>query len=131
MKKIKKILFPTDFSECANNAFVYALMMADKMEADIEVVHIVFPETEPLDFPVIVTKATEARIEAARESMKAFVDYGVTSVVGQLKNVPNIQSDVEVGVRHELCIVLHETRVDPLLIVRAALPEGDRVRTRR
>ncbi len=98
MKKIKKILFPTDFSECANNAFVYTMMMADKMDADIEVLHIVFPETEPLDFPVIVTKATEARIEAARESMKAFVDFGVTSVVDQLKNVPNIQSDIEVGV---------------------------------
>lgn len=37
---MKKILFPTDFSAPANNAFVYALQMADKLKASITTIHI-------------------------------------------------------------------------------------------
>lgn len=35
-----KILFPTDFSSAAENAFVYALKLADRLEASITVVHV-------------------------------------------------------------------------------------------
>lgn len=37
---MKKILFPTDFSAIANNAFVYALEMADKMQSEITTLHV-------------------------------------------------------------------------------------------
>lgn len=37
---MKKILFPTDFSEKANNAFVYALKWAEKFEAQIITLHV-------------------------------------------------------------------------------------------
>lgn len=37
---MKKILFPTDFSEAANKAFIYALKLADKMEAKITTLHV-------------------------------------------------------------------------------------------
>ena len=37
---MKKILFPTDFSPTANNAFVYALAMANKINAEIIAVHV-------------------------------------------------------------------------------------------
>lgn len=37
---MKKILFPTDFSEKANNAFVYALKWAEKFEAEIITLHV-------------------------------------------------------------------------------------------
>ncbi len=36
---MKKILFPTDFSETANNAFIYALNVAKKMNASILTLH--------------------------------------------------------------------------------------------
>lgn len=36
---MKKILFPTDFSETANNAFIYALHLANSIEAEIYVLH--------------------------------------------------------------------------------------------
>ena len=36
---MKKILFPTDFSAPANNAFVYALQLADKLNASITTLH--------------------------------------------------------------------------------------------
>ena len=36
---MKKILFPTDFSEAANNAFIYALNVANKINASILTLH--------------------------------------------------------------------------------------------
>jgi nucleotide-binding universal stress UspA family protein len=37
---MKKILFPTDFSEKANNAFAYALKWAEKYDAEIVTLHV-------------------------------------------------------------------------------------------
>lgn len=36
---MKKILFPTDFSETAHNAFIYALKLADSIQAQLFVLH--------------------------------------------------------------------------------------------
>jgi nucleotide-binding universal stress UspA family protein len=37
---MKKILFPTDFSETANNAFLYALNLAKSIDAQVYVLHV-------------------------------------------------------------------------------------------
>ena len=42
---MKKILFPTDFSEAANKAFIFALHLADKAGATITTLHI-YPKPE-------------------------------------------------------------------------------------
>jgi len=39
--KIKKILFPTDFSEAAEKAFQYALFLADSHDAELTILHVV------------------------------------------------------------------------------------------
>lgn len=46
---MKKLLFPTDFSTNANNAFIYALHLADKMNASIITLH---AYTTPIVAPV-------------------------------------------------------------------------------
>jgi len=49
---MKRILFPTDFSESAHNAFYYALRLAHKFEASITVLHIFHkPEIRSLYVP--------------------------------------------------------------------------------
>lgn len=40
---MKKILFPTDYSETANNAFKYALQLADSKNAELYVLHVYDP----------------------------------------------------------------------------------------
>ena len=37
---MKKILFPTDFSEVSNNAFIYALKLAESINAEIVTMHV-------------------------------------------------------------------------------------------
>ena len=45
---MKQILFPTDFSEAANTAFVYALRFADSFNAELIVLHV-------YDLPIVET----------------------------------------------------------------------------
>lgn len=50
---MKKILFPTDFSPAANNAFVYALRFADRISAEIVTLHVYeLPQVDYINVPV-------------------------------------------------------------------------------
>ena len=57
---MKKILFPTDFSKTANNAFVYALEMAKFHNAELIVLHVYdFPPVAYEGYPSYVTEVYE------------------------------------------------------------------------
>lgn len=53
---MKKILFPTDFSDTANNALVYALKMAENQEATLYVLH-------AYEMPVISATANPVMVQ--------------------------------------------------------------------
>lgn len=99
MKDSKKFIVPTDFSPTAENAFRYALQLADKLDATIELVHAVFPEYEAMDLPVLSAHGTKLRLESAKTSMQAFINRGITQLqtASLLKKVPVVQSDVDIG----------------------------------
>lgn len=97
MESIKRILLPTDFSKNAQNAFRYALLLADRVDAELHVMHAVFPQVEAFDVPVVATQSTLLQVDAAKETMKSFVDAGLTQVVRRLKKVPVIKSSVKIG----------------------------------
>lgn len=57
MLQINKILFPTDFSECAEDAYSVALGMADRFGAELHIVNVAVQKwqgsaTTLLDFPI-------------------------------------------------------------------------------
>ncbi|MFW5973217.1 MAG: universal stress protein [Bacteroidota bacterium] len=62
---MKRILFPTDFSEVAERAFVHASYLAGRFNAELHVLHVVVPQTlggvTPMDYLPIgdVSKAEE------------------------------------------------------------------------
>jgi len=99
MKMINKILFPTDFSDTSQNAFRYCLLLADQFNARIELVHVVYPEYEAMDLPVMAAQATKERAEAAKALMQSFVEMGITQVQAahELDNLPVVNPDVEIG----------------------------------
>jgi nucleotide-binding universal stress UspA family protein len=99
MQAIKKILFPTDFSETALHAFRNCLQLAERWEARIDLLHVVFPEYDALDLPVMTTKATQEKVEAARSVLQSFVDFGLAQVqaANSLQHVPDIHADVQIG----------------------------------
>ncbi len=104
MRKIEKILFPTDFSDTSENAFRYVLMLADRFDAEVKLLHVIYPEAEPMDFPVMVAQVTQKRVDLAKEVMQTFVQRGLAQITtGQhLSRVPTIESEVEVGIPVQL-----------------------------
>ncbi|PLY02681.1 MAG: universal stress protein [Desulfuromonas sp.] len=75
MKKFGSILFATDFSECSEHAFAYALSMAKTFKAKLIVLHII---NEPVDLrgfyvPHISFDKLEEEIEqGAKKLMEQF-----------------------------------------------------------
>lgn len=99
MKKIHNILVPTDFSDNALNAFRYALWFADHYEADIHVVHVVYPVAEPLDYPAMAAQMMQQRIDTAKEVMKTFAKSAMLQVHAgyEPEFVPNISTSILAG----------------------------------
>ncbi|MEY4135204.1 MAG: hypothetical protein RL386_1554 [Bacteroidota bacterium] len=100
MRKIHRILFPTDFSEAAQNAFRYCRSLADALSAEIFVLHVVYPEYELLDLPVLATKATHDKIDAAKDALNSFVGLGAgqAAVPDDLKTSQEVEVGTPVGI---------------------------------
>lgn len=68
---MKKILFPTDFSEVANNAFLYALHFSKHINAEIITLHVYeLPQMDYVDAPVNLLEMYEVTEHNNFESYK-------------------------------------------------------------
>lgn len=94
MKKKTKILVPTDFSPCAENALIYAFHLANKIEATVEILHVSIFDTPPLDYPSFVAVATDERVKMARNKLNISIDQ----IQQRLDFSPDIETDIEIGV---------------------------------
>jgi nucleotide-binding universal stress UspA family protein len=77
MLNIKKILFPTDFSETSKYAMDYAIEFAKAFNAELNIIHVLFDETQVVAFylPQITFQDMEKEIEEASEvQLKKFVE---------------------------------------------------------
>ncbi|MEL7120168.1 MAG: universal stress protein [Bacteroidota bacterium] len=99
MRAVQTIVFPTDFSDAALNAFRYALRLSDLLDARLSLIHVVSPEYETLDLPVIAHKATQDKLDLAKTAMESFVDWGLAQIQlnHSLKRIPVIVSEVKIG----------------------------------
>lgn len=80
MLKFKKILYPTDFSQCANQAFSYALNLAQKFQSELHMLNaIILHDNNPHDpaslFPDIVP-IHNTLIERGQEKMSEIKESG-------------------------------------------------------
>jgi nucleotide-binding universal stress UspA family protein len=73
MMPIRRILFPTDFSESAEHAWMFALQFAQDFGADVHVLHVVAPPPrlteayamnfEPAKFAAVLTAEAETSLD--------------------------------------------------------------------
>jgi len=99
MTEIRRILVPTDFSEAAINAMAYGMWVADRTNASIHVVHVVFPGTGELDVPVVSASETKRRVESAEQAIDAFIETGRARLAKHFtvkKDIP-VTSEIRVG----------------------------------
>ncbi|MEM1326398.1 MAG: universal stress protein [Bacteroidota bacterium] len=76
MNTIKRILFPTDFSEAAQTAFQYTLAFAKHLNASVEVIHAIAPDYSAAELTVAPTNATQTKLEISEAIIKDFVKIG-------------------------------------------------------
>lgn len=91
----KRILFPTDFSETADNAFRYALQFAEQMGAELIVLHVsyetpIHPGLVPLEFIEALRK------EHVEEAQNYFEVYKNQALARVGTNVP-VQAVLKFG----------------------------------
>ena len=81
MLKIKRILYPTDFSSCANQVFYRALYLVKKYQAELHIFHaIVLHDDDPYNpvhhFP---------DIEEVHSKLKKVADIGMDRILSSYK----------------------------------------------
>lgn len=119
MSEIKKILFPTDFSPTAQNAFKHCLILADYYQAKVEVLHVVFPEYATMDVPVVSMETTREKAETATAVLHSFVKLGLdqAQVAYSLQQVPRVEELVEIGIPIGSIIKIAEERHADLVLM--------------
>lgn len=77
MIAIKKILFPTDFSDTSKLAMEYAIEFAREFDAELEIVHVLFDESQIVAFylPQVTFQNLDKELEeSAQKQLDAFTD---------------------------------------------------------
>jgi nucleotide-binding universal stress UspA family protein len=97
MRVIKKILVPTDFSETAQNAFAYALHLADSVGAELHLLHCVYPGMAVSEVPTYGADITGKLLDVARSNMQEFAQTESARWSSELKSKPTIVQKVEIG----------------------------------
>ncbi len=76
MISIKKILVPTDFSETSRYAMQYAIEFAKSFNAELEIVHVIFDESQIVAFylPQVTFQNLDQELEeSAKKQMEQFL----------------------------------------------------------
>lgn len=93
MRPIKTILVPIDFSDVAANAFKYALRLADRLDASIDLLYVV-PQTGN---NFMSLSQTEILVQVGREKIGKFFTENLITTTSQLKYIPAVRTKVETG----------------------------------
>lgn len=119
MSQVKRILFPTDFSPSAQNAFKHCLILADYYQAKIEVLHVVFPEYAAMDVPVVSMATTREKVDAAVSVMHSFLELGLsqTQAMYTFQSIPKVEEKVEMGIAVGTIVKLAEDRHADLIMM--------------
>ena len=89
---MNKILFPTDFSETADNAFEYALALAKDLAARVDLLNIYhLPFAAASDVPVeMIQKMLDEKKENVQEKLEGLVERYPSEHFGQTKAVNGV-----------------------------------------
>ncbi|HLF65400.1 MAG TPA: universal stress protein [Saprospiraceae bacterium] len=119
MKHIQKIIVPTDFSESSSRAFSYALWFADRVGASIDLLHIVYPGTDVMDFPAMAAQVTKVQVETAQQVMQAFTNEALTRLQSttDFEHVPVVRPRVDVGTPATLVSALAKELESDLVVM--------------
>jgi nucleotide-binding universal stress UspA family protein len=88
---MKKILVPTDFSDNAYTALIYAYRFASKRKLDIDLVHFTMPQAETSDFPTLSGEASLKKLELVKDILNSLKETIISKVAPDKTYKPNIE----------------------------------------
>lgn len=95
MKNIKNIIVPTDFSPTSRNAYRYAQMLAEELNAEITVLHIKEPQFPNSEFFIPIPPIAALDDQSETEMLKSFVENEDIDTSDMVKTT--VQSKIVVG----------------------------------
>ncbi|ESU25036.1 hypothetical protein FEDK69T_02250 [Flavobacterium enshiense DK69] len=115
---MKKILFPTDFSETANNAFVYALDMAKSIDAEVIVLHVYdLPTVSFGEVPVTLVEIYDSieldNFENFKDQIPILREIAEKHQLGDVKMSHVLRHGDLVRIMKEIC---HDEKVDMVVM---------------
>ena len=90
---MKTILVPTDFSKCANNAMMFALEVAKRIEAKVVALYVIYP-SEGVDNNVYDAFLIDDYLDQRNKAMKGWIKKFKRSE--HVKDIP-IETDCRIG----------------------------------
>jgi nucleotide-binding universal stress UspA family protein len=80
MLRIERILFPTDFSDCAERAFSHAAHMADLLGAELHVLHVIEDPARPVEHraeppPEQMAVKMDQHLEDVRQALDLSIEF--------------------------------------------------------
>jgi nucleotide-binding universal stress UspA family protein len=92
---MKNILFPTDFSPASERAFVYALKVAEKLQATITTLHVYqLPDIKGIHLPPSLQEVYDSL------DLEAFENY--RDAIPRLREIAEAEGALNVEIRHAL-----------------------------
>ncbi len=123
--EIKNILVPVDFSEVSRNAFLYALDLAEFLNAQLKVVHFIHPQIETSDPAVI--NSIDTIVEARKATLDDFCDGAAATDMNRLVAKELIGREVQIGFSSD-GLVSWSKRKNVDLIVMGTTGKGDAIK---
>lgn len=109
MLNVKKILFPTDFSECAEHAFSQAMHLAQKYDAELHVLNVVVARPEDPDNPMTYIKEMEHPGCAEPGDGEGRDDNGVYVIRGQEIALTEARGILDYCDKHDIDLIVMGT----------------------
>lgn len=117
MQQPTKILVPIDFSACSENALEFAIQLAHKIKANIQVLNVSSYNTGLSEHPSLVVREVEDEIKHARNLVRATVKKITESIQITKDENLKIETKAEIGkVRLKICDVAASNQIDYIVM---------------
>lgn len=117
MQTIGSIIVPTDFSAIADNAFAYALRLADKLDARIDLVHSISAAPGNAEADGFTASVLAKMEQNAELNMQNFLERGLAASANELENLAAVRTFIRIGdLRHNLWRMFEEEKADLIVM---------------
>ena len=111
-EKVKKLLVPTDFSDCSQKAVEYALSLARAFQAEVFLLHVMEPPAYGLDFslthPGVPVEVKQKLAETIKQSVEKMKKLGINAEGYFVIGVPYVEI-IKAAKKHEADLIVMGT----------------------